>query len=186
MEMSVLDFGLEIKSIDEETPGVFEGYASVFGALDQHYDIVSKGAFKKSIKGRQPAMLWQHRSSEPIGVFKSVKEDDKGLYVEAALNLDVQQAREAYALLKQGAITGLSVGYNAIKWSWDDKKGIRTLEEVDLWEISLVTFPANTLATVTNVKESSGLTITGLDCHSAYIADEIKRSIEKLNNLMRG
>lgn len=185
MERSTFDLGLQIKSIDEATPGVFEGYASVFGAIDQHYDIVSKGAFKKSIKGRKPVMLWQHRASEPIGIFEVVKEDEKGLFVKGVLNMDVQAAREAYALLKQGAITGMSIGYNAIKWAWDEKKGVRTLEEVELWEISLVTFPANTLATVTDVKELGGLTITQIKKQSEYIAGEIKNSMERLTNLMR-
>lgn len=186
MELSRIAYGLEIKSIDEATPGVFEGYGSIFGVVDQHADIVAKGAFGKSIRKEKPVMLWQHRPDMPIGVYDMVKEDDKGLYVKGAINLDVQAGREAYALLKQGAISGMSIGYNARKWSMDNKKGIRTLEEIDLWEISLVTFPANTLATVTNVKESIGLTDNRIDHQSEAIIEGIKQSFEKLNNLMRG
>lgn len=173
MQLTRNAFAFEVKSVDEI--GTFEGYGSVFGVLDSHYDIVAKGAFKKSIKSEKPAMLWQHRPDTPIGVYSDIKEDDRGLYVKGQINLDVQAGREAYSLLKQGAIKGMSIGYNARKWSTDNKKGVRTLEEIDLWEISLVTFPANVEATITNVKDDV-LTDTGNGWQA-------KKSIQDLDRL---
>ena len=139
--------GLEVKFhrfSDELTLGddhVIEGYASLFGSVDQGGDVVQPGAYKTSLKaGRQVKMLWQHDPSEPIGVWDEVREDDKGLYVKGRLLEDVARAREAAALTKAGAIDGLSIGYRTVKATKDDR-GHRLLSEVELWEVSLVTFP---------------------------------------------
>jgi HK97 family phage prohead protease len=144
---------MEVKALDET--GMFEGYGSVFDVVDGWDDVVVKGAFEKSIAKKKPAMLWQHNSNQPIGVYTSVKEDDKGLRLEGKLLIEeIGQARETYALLKAGAINGLSIGYNALAWEHETRKDrqIRVLKEIDLWEISLVTFPANPKATVGSVK----------------------------------
>ncbi|MEX3015905.1 HK97 family phage prohead protease [Gymnodinialimonas hymeniacidonis] len=139
--------GLEVKFHrfnDELTLGedhVIEGYASLFGSVDQGGDVVQPGAYKASLAaGRQVKMLWQHDPREPIGIWDEVREDDKGLYVKGRLLEDVARAREAAALTKAGAIDGLSIGYRTVKASKDDR-GRRLLNEVELWEVSLVTFP---------------------------------------------
>lgn len=122
-----------------------EGYASLFGAEDRGGDIVEAGAYATSLqdlaaKGRRVRMLWQHDPAEPIGVWDEVREDDRGLYVKGRLLQDVSRAREAAALLEAGAIEGLSIGYRT-KRATKDGAGRRRLAELELWEVSLVTFP---------------------------------------------
>ena len=125
--------------------GVIEGYASLFGVVDDGGDSVMPGAYTVSLKkmkseGRSVKMLWQHDPSQPIGVWDEVREDDKGLWVKGRILPDVEKGREATALLDAGAIDGLSIGYRAIN-SARGSKGERKLLEVEIWEVSLVTFP---------------------------------------------
>jgi HK97 family phage prohead protease len=143
---------LEIKSLDAQ--GRFAGYASVFDVVDNQHDVMLRGAFYKTLSCGVSTikLLWQHMQDEPIGVFDRVFEDARGLYVEGRLLLDVARAKEAYALLKAGALSGLSIGYSPVRYRIDAETGVRQLAEVDLWEISLVTFPANEAANVTVVK----------------------------------
>jgi HK97 family phage prohead protease len=154
--MAVRDFDLEVKDVGDD--GKFTGYGSVFGVVDTYQEVVAKGAFKESLreikaKGRPIPVLWQHRSDTPIGIWEKLAEDEKGLYGEGKLLADaVSQAKEAHALLKAGAVTGLSIGYWVRNSSYDEKTGIRTLTKLDLVEISLVTFPANDAARVDAVK----------------------------------
>ena len=155
MEMEKKEFDLEIKSVDES--GIFMGYGSVFNFKDFQGDIVLPGAFSKSISKKMPVMLWQHSSYDPIGIYTEISEDEKGLKLTGRLLInEIAKAREAYALLKAGAIRGLSIGYVPLKYDRrNDDKGYfegRDLKEVDLWEVSLVTFPANPKAVVGNVK----------------------------------
>ena len=122
-----------------------EGYASLFGAVDRGGDVVEPGAYSMSLKAlrasnRRVRMLWQHDPSEPIGVWDEVREDERGLFVKGRLLPDVARAREAAALLQAGAIEGLSIGYRTVRAS-KDEKGRRRLKELELWEVSLVTFP---------------------------------------------
>ncbi len=122
-----------------------EGYASLFGAADQGGDVVQKGAYVQSLKvlaasGRAVKMLWQHDASEPIGVWDEVREDDKGLYVKGRLLESVARGREAAALIAAGALDGLSIGYRTKK-AVRGADGTRNLQELELWEVSLVTFP---------------------------------------------
>ncbi len=119
-----------------------EGYASLFGSIDQGGDAVLPGAFAESLKvpGRKVRMLWQHDPAQPIGVWDEVREDGKGLWVRGRLLTDVAKGREAAALVAAGAIDGLSIGYRS-KRAERDGKGRRLLAEVELWEVSLVTFP---------------------------------------------
>ena len=149
--MDVLETGLERKFcradqvIEVKDGTLIEGYASLFGAVDRGGDIVQRGAYTNSLKaltqaGRRVRMLWQHDPSEPIGVWDEVREDDQGLYVKGRLLTDVARAREAAALLEAGAIEGLSIGYRTVKAAKDDG-GRRRLQELELWEVSLVTFP---------------------------------------------
>lgn len=156
--LKMRDFDLEVKAEDVNDDGTFAGYGSVFGVVDTYQEVVAKGAFKQSLaeikaKKRAVPVLWQHRSAEPIGIYDLLREDDTGLRVEGRLLIDaVGQAKEAHALLRAGAVSGLSIGYWVRKSSYDEKTGVRTLTQLDLVEVSLVTFPANDDARVDAVK----------------------------------
>lgn len=127
--------------------GAVEGYASKFGIEDKGGDIVVKSAFSKSLAGRMPKMLWQHDPSQPIGIWTEAKEDDTGLFVKGQINMDVQRGRETHSLIKSGAIDGMSIGYRTRK-AVRTASGARELRELDLWEVSMVTFPMLMEATV--------------------------------------
>lgn len=146
-----MDTGLEHKfcRLGEDltvTDGTaIEGYASLFGAADQGGDIVQKGAYATSLarlarEGQQVRMLWQHDPAQPIGVWHEVREDARGLYVKGRLLDSVGRGREAAALIAAGAIDGLSIGYRTLRATKNDR-GQRLLTELELWEVSLVTFP---------------------------------------------
>ena len=108
---------LDIKAVKED--GTIEGYGSVHGNVDRGYDIVQKGAFVESLRvNKSIKMLWQHDPRVPIGVWDSVIEDEKGLYCKGRILLDVEKGKEAYALIKSGAIDGLSIGYHTIEHDW--------------------------------------------------------------------
>lgn len=162
-----LDIPFKIKAVSED--GLFSGYGSVFGVVDSYKEVVAPGAFTESLAGRMPSLLWQHRSGEPIGVYTTVKEDSVGLYVEGKLALKTARGSEAYELLKMGAISGLSIGFISREDSHDKVSGIRTLKKLDLWEVSLVTFPANEAARVSGVKSIDA--ITTLADAEAYLRD---------------
>lgn len=139
--------------------GMFEGYGSVFGVKDSYDEIVVPGAFAKSLdqhkaEGTMPKMLWQHDWDKPIGVYTAMAEDERGLALTGKLLKDgVQQAKEAHVLMGAGALDGLSIGYIPIAWRKSEQdKNIIELTEVDLWEVSIVTFPANPAARVTEVR----------------------------------
>lgn len=124
---------------------VIEGYASLFGLKDQGGDVVQKGAYAASLRraqaaGRGVKMLWQHDPTQPIGIWDEVREDATGLWVKGRILTEVEKGREAAALLAAGAIDGLSIGYKTVK-AERDGKGRRLLSELELWEVSLVTFP---------------------------------------------
>ena len=145
----IIDLPLEVKADGE--PGSFEGYGAIFGNTDRDGDVVARGAFADSLKARLPALLWQHNAKEPIGRFDEVREDDKGLYVKGRLSMS-GRGREAYELLKMGALDGLSIGFVTREANREAKSGVRTITRAELMEVSLVTFPANELARVQNVK----------------------------------
>jgi HK97 family phage prohead protease len=145
---------INIKSLSEE--GVFSGYASIYDEIDSQNDCIREGAFQTAIEnaeknGKHPKMLWQHNPSQPIGKWLEIKEDDRGLFVKGQIFLDIQKGFEAYKLIKEGVIDGLSIGFRIKQAS--RRKNHRIIEDVDLLEISLVTFPANALATIQEVKE---------------------------------
>lgn len=151
-----LDIPFEIKSISDT--GAFTGYGSVFGVKDSYSDIVIKGAFTNSLnkwkeKGRLPALLWQHKMDEPIGYYTKMVEDDNGLYLEGQLLIDDDPlAKRAYAHMKAKSLSGLSIGYVLNDYDYDSEKGAFILRDIDLWEVSVVTFPANDEARIDNVK----------------------------------
>jgi HK97 family phage prohead protease len=124
--------------------GTVEGYASLFGELDQARDMVMPGAFAASLRKRSVRripMLFQHDPSEPIGVWLDLHEDIRGLYARGRLIPEVARGRELLALLRAGTADGLSIGFRTVKGRVDPKTRIRKLEAIDLWEISVVTFP---------------------------------------------
>lgn len=128
------------------TDGVtVQGYASLFGRRDQGGDVVQAGAYGNSLRrlaqtGRRVKMLWQHDPGQPIGVWDEVREDERGLWVKGRILTEVERGREAAALLGAGAIDGLSIGYRTLR-AERDGNGQRMLAELELWEVSLVTFP---------------------------------------------
>lgn len=145
------DFGLEHKFVKlgetvQTDEGIqIDGYASFFDQVDNGGDVVARGAYGKSLdelkaKGRGVKMLWQHDPAQPIGIWDEVREDAKGLYVKGRILSDVEKGREAAALIEAGAIDGLSIGYRTKK-STKTQTGGRLLTELELWEVSLVTFP---------------------------------------------
>lgn len=156
--MDRLAFDLEVKLAgDEAAEGTIDGYGSVFGLLDRGGDIVMPGAFKASLadwrkKKSLPPMLWQHDPWQPIGVWTDMVEDEKGLKLQGKLVLDVPTASSARALIAAGAVKGLSIGYRCVDHEIDRSTGVRKLKKVDLWEISLVTFPMLPEAVVSGIK----------------------------------
>lgn len=149
--------GLAVTEVDEKT-GEIEGYGSTFGGEpDSVGDVVTKGAFSDSLKahkakGTMPKMYWQHDPSEPIGRWLDAVEDDHGLKMRGKLNLGVPRAVAAHALLKEGDIDGLSIGYRIRQHEEDKDAGVWHLKAVDLFEVSIVSIGANPNATVGSVK----------------------------------
>lgn len=151
--MNRIGFSFELKGVKET--GVFEGYASTFNEKDLGGDIVLPGAFAKSLKTRSAKgvrMFADHDSRNRVGVWESITEDDKGLYVKGRLLIEKANGRDAYIDLKEGALDGMSIGFRTIKDKYDGRRKARLLEELDLLEISLVSFPMNESARVTAVK----------------------------------
>jgi HK97 family phage prohead protease len=148
-------FGLRT-TVDPD--GTVEGYASRFGEIDQARDMVMPGAFKATLAMRgvcQIPMLFQHDPAEPVGVWLDLREDSHGLYARGRLIPEVARGRELLSLIRQGAIDGLSIGFRTVRGRIDPKTRIRRLYAVDLWEISIVTFPLLAGARVHAVKQAS-------------------------------
>lgn len=151
MKIKRIELPFDVKAVDSEAASV-EGYVSVFGVVDAYGDVIEPGAFKASLakhseSGTAPAMLWQHNPDWPIGVWTSMEEDDHGLKMSGNL-ADTALGRDTSSLLRMKAITGASIGYVPKVWEIDKESGLRNLKEIDLWEASLVTFPANEEARV--------------------------------------
>lgn len=143
--------------------GSFTGYGNVFDIIDSYRDVVMPGAFTQTLEEHKeaetmPKLLWQHDTAEPIGVYTEVKEDDHGLYVEGQLAVDdsVPVADKAYSLLKRKALDGLSIGYTIYPggqhWNEDDK--VMELTNINLWEMSIVTFAANPASGVETIRSA--------------------------------
>lgn len=172
-----LNVPLEIKALDEATPGMFSGYGSVFNNVDSYGDVVAKGAFKDTLKewkakGKLPPMLLQHGGGMfggsatdlvPIGKWLSMREDDHGLAVEGQLiAMDTERTKQVYGAMKADALDGLSIGFRTkqVKLGTKPDEPARTLQKVDLVELSVVTFPANTEAMIQDVKSDPPFTTT--------------------------
>ena len=154
-------FNVEIKGLKEDKSsegdfGHFEGYAATYGNKDRHDDVIVKGAFAETLEnGRRIKLLWQHNGVDIIGSVVESKEDDRGLFIKGRINLGTAQGREAYALLKAGDIDEMSIGFSMKRSDFeiDDENQVRMIKSLTLYEISLVTEPANTEAVVTGVKQ---------------------------------
>lgn len=180
-EIQFKTFSLKVDDLQDD--GMIRGYASTFGNVDQGYDIVEKGAFKKSIKETKGVwpILADHNPSDQIGWNMRASEDDHGLKVEGQIDLNTQKGREKYSLAKKakelGTNMGLSIGYFTIKWDYDrDQQEVRRLKELKLMEYSIVTFPMNTLAMITNLKAAASMS-------RDMQANEIKLALEQWKRL---
>jgi uncharacterized protein len=150
----VLDYSVRFAAPDDS--GTFTGHAAIFDEANAHNEIVKRGAFLRSIADHQardirPPMLWSHDPADIIGVWTGIREDATGLAVTGKLILDSTRGRDAHALLKAGAVTGLSIGFRT-KNATRDAKGVRVLSDIDLVEISLVGLPSAGNARVTSVR----------------------------------
>jgi uncharacterized protein len=163
MNRKVRTYPFHLKEITDA--GEFTGYASVFDKMDFYGDVVRRGAFTRTLaewkkKDRLPPILWQHKSDTPIGNHTEMYEDEKGLFVRGSLLIDViDKAREAYWLLKKKVISGMSIGFDIFEGgaNYDGKTNVWNLTDLDLWENSLATFPANPDAQVEEVKSCLAL-----------------------------
>lgn len=176
----------QVKAVSHEQ-GVIEGYASLYDVEDSDQDIIAKGAFDDSLQqwrvlGQMPPMLWQHDVAQPIGIWTSLKSDSRGLFVRGQLFVDeVERAAEAYALLKRGALSGLSIGYKAERvrrvsgQTRGDGRSLRVIERLKLFEISLVTFPALETARISSVKSAAKI--------SSTLAEEQRSLVAQLQGL---
>ena len=165
---------LDLKAVSDD--GLFVGYASIFGDVDLGRDAVQPGAFTKSLASRPASrvkMLREHDPGEPIGVWTEIAEDGKGLRVTGKLILDTVKGRETHALMKAGALDSLSIGYRTKSARLDKAKGVRLLDEVELHEISVVTFAMLPSATITAVKStnSTSAIIAAIEAARANLKD---------------
>lgn len=161
MNYKTLNRPFEVKSVTEE--GKFTGYGSVFGNIDLHRDVIMPGAFAKSLdnhksRGTLPAMLWQHSMRDVVGIYESMDEDDHGLKLAGELFIkdSIPEADKAYTLMRRKAVTGMSIGFNIPKGGeeYNKEKNIWEIKEVDLVEVSIVTWPANPEAQIESVKSA--------------------------------
>jgi HK97 family phage prohead protease len=147
-----------------DADGTVEGYASLFGEIDQARDKMMRGAFAQTLQQRpvqRVPMLFQHDPAEPVGVWLELREDHRGLYARGRLIPEVTRGRELLSLLRAGAIDGLSIGFRTVKGRIDPRTRIRSLLAVDLWEISIVTFPLLAGARVRAVKQAPSRSQSG-------------------------
>ena len=146
--MEYKNLSLEWKADDS---GTIEGYGSVYGNKDLGGDIVVSGAFSDSLaSGRKIKMLSQHDPHAVIGVWDELADDGKGLRVKGRILTQIQAGKDAYELVKAGAMDGLSIGYRTLRAK--DMNGARMIEKAELWEVSLVTFPMNEMTRIDAVK----------------------------------
>lgn len=159
--------------------GTFSGYASLFGRVDLGKDVVERGAFARSLRERGTAgirMLYQHDPAQPIGTWTEIREDSRGLFVRGRLAKDVARGREVLALMRAGALDGLSIGFRTVKARSDAATRVRRILEADLWEISVVTFPMQPGARIETVKAARRA-----DGAHTHLAETIRRATIVIN-----
>lgn len=154
MEYKHFETVLEVKSDDSGDGRTIVGYASTYGNRDRDGDIVLPGAFTKSLAAKLPKMLFGHDPNQPVGVWKSYAEEAQGLILEGKLS-DTPRGNEIATLIKDGAIDSLSIGFAVKDYERQDGGSTRVLKEVDLWETSIVVFPANVQAEIISIKAAN-------------------------------
>ena len=160
-----------ITSLDRDQ---FEGYASLFGVADGAGDVVAPGAFAQSLRRdgvSRVRMLYQHFAHEPIGVWEELREDKRGLYVKGRIVTSIERGREVLALLNEGALNGLSIGFRTRRARRDAATGLRTLLDIELWEVSVVTFPL-----------LQGSQITAIGTKKDELAESFRKASTSLRN----
>lgn len=173
MRREAMRVPFELKASSDDAAMAFEGYGSVFNTIDSYGDTIAKGAFKATLKewraqGKLPKLLLQHGGGGffggnaddmlPIGKWEEMREDDHGLFMRGRLfDIGTDRVKATYAAMKEGELDGLSIGFRTRKSKMDEESGIRTLTDVQLFEVSLVTFPANDPARVTDVRSAGDL-----------------------------
>jgi HK97 family phage prohead protease len=182
--MKFLTQNLQLKSLEEN--GEISGYASVFRIVDGYGDSVEKDAFANSVRkfkeGKKPKLLWQHDGNFPIGVITDIHEDDYGLFVKARLLFEIPKAKEVYTLLKNKALDGFSIGYRVKDGYFDGS--VHHLTDIELLEVSVVTFPACEKAVVHNIKANHDRAICNDDMQKCL--ELIKNISRKINNATKG
>ncbi len=153
--MDHLDLSLRFETPNDA--GEFSGYAVVWDERNGHNEIVKRGAFRSSLDahraaGTKPVMLWAHDPRDIIGVWTEIREDEKGLFVRGQIITSTTRGREAYELLKAGALNGLSIGFRMIKGGETRQAGVRILTGIDVREISLVGQPSAPRARITSIR----------------------------------
>jgi HK97 family phage prohead protease len=169
---------VDLKSV--EADGTFSGYASLFGTVDLGNDLVMPGAFRDSLSSRGARgvkLLFQHDPNEPIGVWLELAEDGRGLHARGRLMPEVSRAREVLSLMRAGALDGLSIGFRTVQGRTDPASGVRRLDKIDLWEISVVTFPMLPEARVSTVKRRAAPLRANAD---ARLASQFRRGARVL------
>lgn len=185
------DFRLEQKRADVSGAGTIEGYGSVFTVPDRGGDVIAPGAFDASLaehkrKGTMPAMLYQHDNWQVCGAWRSITPDKTGLKMNGEMALATTVGKDAYELLKMGALDGLSIGFRTIRAEYNEDTDIRTILEAELWECSIVTWPMQPLARVAAVKSiARGETPTKRECEAA-LRDALGLSTRQAKALLAG
>ncbi len=164
------------KSKHSDNDFCISGYASVFDVVDSHNDIIIKGAFDNTLQNAHKIkFLWQHDPKFPIGKIIKIHEDGYGLFIESSITCGTEKGREAIDLFSKNIINGLSIGFNTIK-SYIRDDGKRIITELELWEISMVTFPANHLSEARSIEVSQSALVSVLENAELYISQINKRS----------
>jgi HK97 family phage prohead protease len=186
MRYSTLDVKFEVKELfgedaSPEQMGTFTGLASVYNVTDLHGDIVLPGAFTKTVaeRGGRVKLLYQHDPLAPIGIAE-LSDSEAGLFVKGRLSLGTEKGREAYVLMRDGVLDSMSIGYESVKAKREE--GVRKLSEIKLFEVSLVTFPANVLASVQSVKALKALNELPLEERLAEFADMAAQATEEIKS----
>lgn len=176
-----------IKQIDENEKFQFAGYGSTFDEKDREGDIIEKGTFDKSLKHKSTLpLLFNHDRNQVIGKLEA-SEDEKGLFVKGYLNLNDEKAKNVYDLIKMGALDSLSIGFSVKDYLPIEENrpfGPWRIKEAELYEISVVTVPANSAALISNIKSFDEINLKNLikKCVREVFSEEEKKK-EILKNL---
>lgn len=161
--------------LDNEEAGTFSGYASVFNFVDAHNDMILPGAFTDLNDATKIKLLWQHEASQPIGQIMEVSQSEYGLFIKGKIFQTLEKGKEAYELVSKGAIDGLSIGFEILDFYYEEE--IRCISKIRLWEISIVTFPANEKATINEIKSHE---------YSRKVGELLDKCINQLRQMTGG